>query len=96
MPIKNVRLPITFKVKSELAFTDDPNSTQKSVTILKDSATAVQNAVLLGKILEINSIKNLSNYNVWCAIDFPSIIKAHDAHPLQENLRLNLNQLDDQ
>ena len=74
MTIKNVRLPTTFKVKSEVAFTDDPNSAQKSVTVLKDSATAVQNAVLLGKILEINSIKNLSSYNVWCAIDFPSII----------------------
>lgn len=74
MTIKSVRLPTTFKVKSDLAFTDDPNASRKSVMILKDTAKDIQNSILLGKILEINSIKNLSNYNIWCAIDFPSII----------------------
>jgi len=71
--IKDVNLKTKFKIESplELPFADKDS---KNACILTENNSVLKDAIFLGKITEINPRSTLNNYNLWCSIDFPSII----------------------
>ena len=73
MPVKSVNLDSKFQIDASLVF-PIVNPRSKDVYILKDANSEIRNAILMGKISEINPGSSLNNYNLWCAIDFPSVI----------------------